>query len=437
VLIRSDGEAAAFGSNIFDQCLVPPLTSGRRYIAAAAGENHSVLIRSDGSAVAFGDTLHDRCEVPALPPGSVTYTRAAAGESHTLLLRSNGEVVCFGSNTYGQCTIPPPPAMGASYTEVAAGSNHSILLRNDGCVVAFGRNTCGQCNMPDNNQGYAFDGIAAGVNHTLLLRRDGLVLAFGSNRAGQCDIPCAPDGLSYQAMAAGHYHTVLLRCDGTAIAFGSNRFHQCDVAEPPKGCCYACVSAGKNHTVLILDDGQVRLVGEGAELESGRGDDAVHGDPTLNTILGDGDLKAMCRNSSLGRMPTQCIEPHLPAGVTFGGPPARLGASPKARAPPLEDGGAEPYHSLRQVVSPSAAMAAVSPGEAERRGGGNFVNFASDVDAVGMQDAWPFEEPERLLGHVPLSPKSPGSWLATQLKSWSCSPGRCGDGPSLCRRQVS
>ena len=34
---------------------VPKLPRGRRYVAVAAGAEHTVLLRDDGAAVAFGD----------------------------------------------------------------------------------------------------------------------------------------------------------------------------------------------------------------------------------------------------------------------------------------------------------------------------------------------------------------------------------------------
>ena len=103
----------------------------------SAGGEHTVMLRSDGQAAAFGGNPYGQCEVPALPAG-VTYTQASAGENHTALLRSDGLVIAFGSNVFGQCNVPELPE-GVECTQVSAGAYHTVLLRSDGMAVAFGR----------------------------------------------------------------------------------------------------------------------------------------------------------------------------------------------------------------------------------------------------------------------------------------------------------
>ena len=58
------------------QCDVPALPSRTQYLQAAAGAGHTVLLRSNGEAVAFGDNDGGQCDVPALPP-STRYVQAA------------------------------------------------------------------------------------------------------------------------------------------------------------------------------------------------------------------------------------------------------------------------------------------------------------------------------------------------------------------------
>ena len=69
---------------------------------------HTVILRSDGDAVAFGLDDHGQCSVPPLPSG-VRYVNAAVGGLHTVLLNDNGRAVCFGYNADGQCDAPAPP----------------------------------------------------------------------------------------------------------------------------------------------------------------------------------------------------------------------------------------------------------------------------------------------------------------------------------------
>ena len=73
---------------------------GMQHVQATAGAGHTMLVRSDGEALAFGFNGDGECDVPALPPGT-QYLQAAAG-GHTVLLRSDGEALAFGRNDRGQ-----------------------------------------------------------------------------------------------------------------------------------------------------------------------------------------------------------------------------------------------------------------------------------------------------------------------------------------------
>ena len=70
VLLRSDGEAEAYGVNTFGQCDIPRLPAGMTYKRVSAGMYHTVLLRSDGNAVACGESDHKQCDIPALDPGT-------------------------------------------------------------------------------------------------------------------------------------------------------------------------------------------------------------------------------------------------------------------------------------------------------------------------------------------------------------------------------
>ena len=136
VLLRSDGEAVACGSNSHGQCSIPPLDERLLYSQVSAGDGHTVLLRSDGQAVAWGDNFFGQCSIPPLDEG-LLYSQVSAGDGHTVLLRSDGQAVACGSNREGQCSIPPLDE-GLSYSQVSAGGLHTVLLRSDGQAVAWG-----------------------------------------------------------------------------------------------------------------------------------------------------------------------------------------------------------------------------------------------------------------------------------------------------------
>ena len=70
------------------------------YTQVSSGRMHMVLLRSDGQAVACGSNSKGQCDLPVLEEG-MSYTHMSAFGSHTVLLRSDGQAVACGFNHYG------------------------------------------------------------------------------------------------------------------------------------------------------------------------------------------------------------------------------------------------------------------------------------------------------------------------------------------------
>ena len=51
---------------------MPELPEGVRFVAAAAGGNHTILVRSDGHAVATGANDAGQCQVPRIAEASIS-----------------------------------------------------------------------------------------------------------------------------------------------------------------------------------------------------------------------------------------------------------------------------------------------------------------------------------------------------------------------------
>ncbi|CAK9049098.1 E3 ISG15--protein ligase Herc6 [Durusdinium trenchii] len=249
--------------NSVGQCKIPPLKEGMSYNQVAAGCFHTVLLRSDGDVVACGSNSDGQCDIPPLEEG-ISYTQVSAGGSHTVLLRSDGNAVACGSNSDGQCDIPALEK-GISYTQVSAGCFHTVLLRSDGNAVACGSNSDGQCDIPALEKGISYTQVSAGCFHTVLLRLDGHAAGCGSIVAGWCDIPPLEEGMFYTQLSAGGEHTVLLRSDGNAVACGRTSIGQCDIPPLQAGLSYTWVSAVWNHTVLLRSDGSAVACGDNEE----------------------------------------------------------------------------------------------------------------------------------------------------------------------------
>ena len=78
----------------------------------AAGGGHTVLLRSDGNAIAFGKNGAEECQILLLDEGRY-YKQVSSYGNHTVLLRSE-------------------LAPGLNYTQVATGYAFTLLLRSDG-----------------------------------------------------------------------------------------------------------------------------------------------------------------------------------------------------------------------------------------------------------------------------------------------------------------
>ena len=175
-----------------------------------------------GGAVAFGLNAAGESLLPRLPAG-IRYIAVAAGAQHTLLLRSDGRVGSCGLNLDGQRSLTG--LEGRVIISVAAGGFHSVLLDSDGSCEAVGCNDHGQCQVASRLSGRRCISIAAGAQHTICILEDGNAVAVGLDDSGQCSIPGisqvpAPgmrvSWLRYTSAAGGGKHTVLLRNDGEA-----------------------------------------------------------------------------------------------------------------------------------------------------------------------------------------------------------------------------
>ena len=172
--------------------------------------------------MAFGLNATGESLLPRLPAG-VRYIAVAAGTQHTLLLRSDGRVGSCGLNLDGQRSL-----VGLEdrvLISVAAGGFHSVLLDSDGSCEAVGCNDHGQCQVSSRLSGRRCISIAAGAQHTICILEDGNAIAVGLDDNGQCSIPALSQvpvpgkrvsWLRYTSAAGGSKHTVLLRNDGEA-----------------------------------------------------------------------------------------------------------------------------------------------------------------------------------------------------------------------------
>jgi alpha-tubulin suppressor-like RCC1 family protein len=143
--------------------------SDKKIIAIAAGTNHTLAVALDGTAYAWGannlgqlgNGNYNNQNTPDAVynigvMGGKKIIAVAGGENHSLALTDDGMVYAWGSNSKGQLGRPGrlsnvPVAVefsGASanrhFIGIAAGNSHSLALADDGKVFSWGSNSDGQ-----------------------------------------------------------------------------------------------------------------------------------------------------------------------------------------------------------------------------------------------------------------------------------------------------
>jgi len=249
------------------------LPCGRRVIAVAGGEHHSIAQADDGSLWAWGSGEHGAlgngslltnfAPVPVnfLPPNPAapitprTAVVLAAGAFHNLVLADDGTMWAWGYGLEGQLgsggmgdssvPIPVDPLPGGrSPVQIAAGAYHNLALASDGTLWAWGRGDRGQLGNGANSHvlspeavlaipgGRNIASIAAGDVHSMVLATDGTMWTWGGNSDGQLGnggttdswspqpVNALPGGRVPIQIAAGALHNLALANDGSVWAWG-------------------------------------------------------------------------------------------------------------------------------------------------------------------------------------------------------------------------
>ncbi len=305
VVLCSDGTVAAWGWNGNGQVgdntqtdrLVPVLVNtttnsalfGKRVVAVAAGNKHSLALCSDGAVAAWGfngdGLLGDNTTTDRLVPVAVdTTTNSAlfgktvvaitAGRYQSAALCSDGTVACWGLNDEGQLgnggtnNSPLPVAVntgtnsalfGKTVVAISSGLSHTLALSSDGTLAGWGQNTSAQLGegfkatmyrspvavkMDSADSalfGKSVAAIAAGRRHSAALCTDGTVATWGDHSLGALGtnsnglVPKAVNtrqgvsalyGKTVTAITASYGNTLGLCSDDALTAWGLNDFGQ-------------------------------------------------------------------------------------------------------------------------------------------------------------------------------------------------------------------
>ena len=243
--LKADGTVVAWGRNLSGEATVSAGLSNVIAIAAGgrSGSGFSLALKRDGRVVAWGDNAHLQTSVPN---GLSNVVSIAAGTEHCLALKKDGTIIGWGINEEGRTQSP----VGLSnVVAVSAGEEHSMALKSDGTVVAWGRNQHGQANVPEGLSNVV--SICSGSYFNLALKKDGTVVGWG------IDMP--KDLTNITTIAAGPWDGMALRRDGRPVVWGQSYFSATQV---PSGLSnIVAISSGGNdygdHNLALRQDGTI------------------------------------------------------------------------------------------------------------------------------------------------------------------------------------
>ncbi len=341
--------------------------ANKTVIGLAAGQNFSLALCSDGTVAAWGLNANGQLgnngtsgsNVPvAVDLTGVLFGKRvialAAGNSHSLALCSDGTVASWGENANGQLgnndssrTASFVPVLvsqqsgvsalaGKKVVAIAAGDQSSMALCSDGTVVAWGNGWLGNLStsstslVPVRTLGLLFSpltgrSIASGFGHGLCIASSNYLLAWGVNSYGQLGdqshvnrgtpIPVFTYGTllskTFAAVTAGWQDSLVLCSDGTLAAWGDNYFGQLgngssassDVPVPVlrsgpalAGKTVTSISSGAFHHFALCSDGTLAAWGRNGLGQLGDGTTVQRNSPVAvsmsNLAVGDRFVQA-------------------------------------------------------------------------------------------------------------------------------------------------
>ena len=247
--------------------------AGKKVIAIAAGEFHSLALCSDGTLAGWGDngwgqlgnnSLTDS-PVPVLVSkvgvlAGKTIIKIAVGNGTSMALCSDGTLAQWGRDmTGGQASFSVPQAIegtgvlaGRRVIDIAAGSSNGLALCADGMLAAWGSNSQGRLGINSTSPtssivpvavvisgvlaGKTITSLSVGDGHCLVMCSDGVLAGWGYNSNGQLGngstvnsfVPVLVNrsgvlaGRTVSALIAGNEYSLAVCADGTMTAWGGN-----------------------------------------------------------------------------------------------------------------------------------------------------------------------------------------------------------------------
>ncbi len=258
--VNSSGQLGLGASDSLAHPLATQIGTGFQWLAASAGNLHTLAVRADGTLWACGANINGQLgDGTTIQRNGLVqigtdnqWRRVSAGSTHSFGLKADGTLWAWGNNAFGQLGDGTTTARFAPIqigtatnwrTVIAAGSNsYSLALRTDGTLWAWGVNGNGQLGDGTTTTRLApvqigtatWVEVAVGNQNALAIRSDGTLWAWGLNSSGQLG-----DGTTTQRLSpvqigtdnrwtsvAGYNHTLATKSDGSLWAWGSGFYGQ-------------------------------------------------------------------------------------------------------------------------------------------------------------------------------------------------------------------
>jgi len=209
------GSAAVTHSDVPVAVDTSGILAGKTVVAISVGYDHALALCSDGTVAAWGfrtgiglpaNTLGSAVPIAIDMTGVLAGKKVmavAAGDGHSLVLTTEGKVYAWGSGSSGELgngsasnsTVPVAVDTtgvlnGKTVVAIAARSNQSLALCSDGTVATWGDILLGtsaeqlrpfRMNTQGALVGRTCVGVVAGEDHYMARCADGTLLAWGSN----------------------------------------------------------------------------------------------------------------------------------------------------------------------------------------------------------------------------------------------------------------
>lgn len=310
---------------------VGPVPSLPRFVAIAAGGDHTCALAEGGAAYCWGSDSRGQLgagsvgSTPRTAPTAVAtaerFRAVTAGAEHTCGLGADGSAFCWGDDSYGQLgtglggpgarsPVPQRVVGGLRFVHLSAGGFHTCASTLEGEAYCWGDNAFGQLGSGMGRSSaepvpvaadVAVTHLDAGAEHTCGIDAAGGVWCWGYDRFGQLgpDSPGERCGRSpcgtvpvrvpvpeARLVDAGGLHSCVLGADGTAFCWGANtrgelgevpavaaegRYAHPEPVRVAGGLAFRSVTLGEHHSCGLTAERIAHCWGNGGDGQVGSG----------------------------------------------------------------------------------------------------------------------------------------------------------------------